>query len=112
YQIAFDLALEHGRRQGVYLAEMEDEDGQRFLRISTPIGPMADTDPRRCLQFNWQQRTGFLAISNLDDIPWLHLCENRPYASLDKDELNRVVREVGSLGDRLEQMLTRGVDAT
>ena len=111
YLISFDLAVSPDRWQGIYLAELEDEAGLRYLRVSTPIGPLAGTDPSRCLRFNWQQRTGFLAVADLDGSPYLHLCENRPYEFLDDKELERVVRELGSLGDQLEQALAIGDDA-
>lgn len=111
YLISFDLELALDRSQGIYLAELEDESGRRYLRISTPIGPLAGTDPNRCLRFNWQQRTGFLAVADLDGSPYLHLCENRPYEFLDQAELQRVVRELGTLGDQLEQIIAAGEDA-
>lgn len=110
YLISFDLDLAQDRCQGIYLAELEDESGRRYLRISTPIGPLAGTDPNRCLRFNWQQRTGFLAVADLDGSPYLHLCENRPYEFLDAAELQRVVRELGVLGDQLEQLIATGAD--
>jgi hypothetical protein len=111
YLISFDLKLSPDRYQGVYLAELEDEAGCRYLRVSTPIGPLAGTDPIRCLRFNWQQRTGFLAVADLDGSPYLHLCENRPYEFLDRAELQRVVRELGVLGDQLEQLIATGNDS-
>ncbi len=111
YLISFDLTLEHGRHQGLYLAEMEDEEGHKHLRISTPIGPATGLDALRCLRFNWEQRTGYLAISDLDGSPYLHLVENRPYKLLQGDELDRVVTELGQLGDRLEQAISTGGDA-
>ena len=110
YLISFDLTLDSGRHQGMYLAEMEDEDGGKYLRISTPIGPYAGLDGARCLRFNWEQRTGYLAISDLDGSPFLHLCENRPYALLSEEELDRVVNELGALGDRMEQAISSGGD--
>jgi len=110
YLISFDLTLDSGRHQGMYLAEMEDEDGGKYLRISTPIGPFAGLDGVRCLRFNWEQRTGYLAISDLDGSPFLHLCENRPYGLLSEEELDRVVLELGSLGDRMEQAISAGGD--
>jgi hypothetical protein len=103
YLISFDLELPLGRHQGIYLTELEDERGRRYLRISTPIGPLAGTDARRCLRFNWEQRTGFLASADLDGSPYLHLCENRPYDFLDTSELERLIVELGVLGDHLEQ---------
>ncbi|KZC16166.1 hypothetical protein RHOFW510R12_20485 [Rhodanobacter sp. FW510-R12] len=111
YLISFDLQLAKDRSQGIYLAELEDESGRRYLRISTPIGPLAGVDPGRCLRFNWQQRTGFLAVADLDGSPYLHLCENRPYEFLDAAELQRVVRELGTLGDQLERLIAVGDDS-
>jgi hypothetical protein len=111
YLISFDLALAKDRFQGIYLAELEDEEGRRYLRISTPVGPLAGTDPNRCLRFNWLQRTGFLAVADLDGSPYLHLCENRPYEVLDSSELQRLIEELGSLGDELEQVLAADSDA-
>ena len=105
YLISFDLALPLGRQQGIYLAELEDESGRQYLRVSTPIGPLAGTDPDRCLRFNWQQRTGFLAVADLDGSPYLHLCENRPYEFLDDAELQRLMQELGQLGNQLEQVI-------
>lgn len=111
YLISFDLDTGQDRHQGIYLAELEDEAGRRYLRVSTPIGPLAGTDPARCLRFNWQQRTGFLAMADLDGSPYLHLCENRPYDFLDAGELQRMIEELGSLGDQLEQIVAKGGDS-
>lgn len=111
YLISFDLDLANGRHQGIYLAEMEDENERKYLRISTPIGPLTGIDARRCLRFNWEQRVGFLAVSDLDGSPYLHLCENRPYELLDADELRHVIDEIGPLGDQLEQAISKGGDA-
>ena len=111
YLISFDLTLAHDRHQGIYLAEMEDEEGNKHLRISTPIGPATGIDATRCLRFNWEQRTGYFAISDLDGSPYLHLCENRPYELLQGAELDRVIAELGQLGDRLEQAVSSGGDA-
>lgn len=111
YLVSFDLTLDDARHQGIYLAEMDDEDGQKYLRISTPIGPYTGMDGLRCLRFNWEQRTGYLAVSDLEGSPYLQLCENRPYALLTEAELDRVVAELGALGDRLEQAISSGGDS-
>ena len=66
YLISFDLTVASGRHQGIYLAELEDESDRRFLRISTPVGPLSGIDAQRALRFNWEQRTGFLAVTDLD----------------------------------------------
>lgn len=111
YLISFDLSLAGDRHQGIFLAEMDDEDGNKYLRISTPIGPATGIEAMRCLRFNWEQRTGYLAISDLDGSPYLHLVENRPYKQLQGDELDRVINELGQLGDRLEQATSAGGDS-
>ena len=111
YLLSFDLAVRDGRHQGIYLVEMEGEDGRRYLRVSTPIGPFAGMDAKRCLRFNWEQRTGYLAVSDLDGAPYLHLCENRPYALLDADELDRLIGEIGPLGDQLARAIPAAGDA-
>jgi len=111
YLISFDLELPDGRHQGIYLAELEDGEGRRFLRLSTPIGPLAGVDARRCLRFNWEQRTGYLAEADLDGSPFLHLCENRPYDYLDEHELARLIEELGATGDQLEQVVNGEADA-
>lgn len=110
YLISLDLTVRDGRHQGVYLAEMEDDAGEKFLRISTPIGPCTGVDAMRCLRFNWEQRTGYLAVSDLEGSPYLQLCENHPYNLVTEAEIDRVVNELGELGDRMEQAISRGGD--
>ena len=111
YLISFDLDLRRARHQGMYLVDLEGEAGRKYLRVSTPIGPVVGMDAERCLRFNWEQRAGFLAISDLEGSPYLHLCENRPYDILSLDELERLIRELGILGDQLEQALCSEGDA-
>lgn len=108
YLISFDLDLPQGRRQSMYLAELEDDAGYRCLRISTPVCPLVGTDPQRCLRFNWEQRCGYLAIADLDGTPYLHLCENRPYRLLDEGELRRVIAELGRLAGELGRLVAGG----
>ena len=79
YLISFDLSVAEGRHQGLYLAEMDDEDGAKYLRISTPIGPYTGMDGMRCLRFNWEQRTGYLAVSDLEGSPYLRHFKRRRY---------------------------------
>lgn len=107
FLLSFELKIGEGeRRQGMYLAELEAEDGSKLLRISTPITRTARVNAERCLRFNWAQRVGFLAVSELDGHDWLHLCENRPYHALNDEELAKLVSEIGPLADRLERMLS------
>lgn len=111
YLISFDLGVDGDRHQGMYLAELEDEEGRKYLRISTPLGPLTGMDAKRCLCFNWEQRVGFLAVSDLDDAPYLHLCENRPYELLTETELKRLIAEIGPFADRIEKSMSAGGDA-
>ncbi len=111
YLICFDLSLDDGKRhQGLYLAELNDENERKYLRISTPIGPLTGMDAKRCLRFNWEQRIGYLAVNDLDGSPYLHLCENRPYELLTTVELELLINEIGPLGDGLEQAISAGGD--
>ncbi len=71
---------------------------------------MTGLDARRSLEFNWQQRVGYLAQSMLDGVPYLHLCENRPYDGLNASEIDRLVLEIGGLGDTLERAFSAGGD--
>lgn len=111
YLISFDVNLPEDRRQGIYLAELDGEEERKFLRVSTPIAPLTGVDPQRCLRFNWEQRTGYLAVSDLDGSPYLQLCENCPYDRLTSGELDRLIAELASLGDQLERALSSDSDA-
>ncbi len=50
-------------------------------------------------------------MADLDGAPYLHLCENRPYEFLDTSELQRLIVELGTLGDQLEQIIGMQKDA-
>lgn len=111
YVLCVELSLDTGKRhQSVFLAELEDDDGRRLLRASTIIAPITGIDARRMLAYNWHSRVGWLAIGELDGVPYLQLCENRPYAGLDGAELDRLVLEIGGQGDRMERLLSAGGD--
>ena len=110
YLVCLQISLNEGRRhQSVYLAELEHE-GRRILRVSTVLAPTTGVDLKRALAFNWESPVGYFAISSLDGVPYLQLCENRPYEHLDGQELDRLVLEIGGLGDRIEDRLTAGGD--
>ena len=111
YLVSFDLALGEGRRQSMFLAEIEGEDGARYLRLSTPIAPLGRFDAAKCLQFNWAQRVGWFALSEIDGQDFLHLCENRPYDGLVAAEVDALVEEIGRLADNLERLINLGADA-
>ncbi|WP_149193909.1 hypothetical protein [Luteimonas suaedae] len=111
YVICVELSLDNGRRhQAIFLSELQDDDGRAYLRASTVIAPITGVDARRALVFNWESRVGYLAVGDLDGVPYLQLCENRPYAALDAAELGRLVLEIGGMGDRLERALSADGD--
>ncbi len=110
YLIAIDVSLEGGRSQGVFLADLEHEDGTRLLRISSPVAPLDALDALRCLRFNWAQRVGFLAAGELDGRDYLHVCENRRYQALQAEDVDGLLGEIADLADRLESLLNEGRD--
>lgn len=111
YVVCVELSLDGGKRhQAIFLSEMQDDDGRRYLRASTVIAPTTGVDCRRALAFNWESRVGYLAIGELDGVPYIQLCENRPYESLGAAEVDRLVLEIGGMGDRLERELSAGGD--
>ena len=111
YVLCVELSLEQGRRhQAIFLSELEDDDGRTYLRFSTVIAPTTGIDCRRALAFNWESRVGYLSIGELDRVPYLQLCENRPYDSLNAAEVDRLILEIGGVGDQLERALSAGGD--
>lgn len=111
YVMCVELSLEQGRRhQAIFLSEIQDDDGRNYLRVSTAVAPTTGLDARRALAFNWESRVGYLAIGELDGVPYLQLCENRPYDGLSAAEVDRLVLEIGGMGDRMERMLSAGGD--
>lgn len=109
--ICIELSLEQGtRHQAIFLSELEDDDGRPYLRVSSAVAPTTGLDARRALVFNWQSRVGYLAIGDLDGVPYLQLVENRPYEGLEAAEIDRLVLEIGGLGDKMERMMSAGGD--
>lgn len=107
YMLCVELSLDAGRRhQAIFLSELRGDDGRNYLRVSTAIAPTTGIDGKRALAFNWQSRVGYLAIGDLDGVPYLQLCDNRPYDALTPSELDRLVLEIGGMGDRLERLLS------
>ena len=111
FVVCVELSLAKGKRhQAIFLSEMQDDDGRDYLRVSTAIAPTTGLDARRALAFNWESRVGFLAIGELDGVPYLQLCENRPYDCLDAAEVDRLVLEIGGTGDEMERRMSAGGD--
>ena len=111
FVLCVELSLAQGKRhQAIFLSEMQDDDGRDYLRVSTAIAPTTGLDARRALAFNRESRVGFLAIGELDGVPYLQLCENRPYDCLDAAEVDRLVLEIGGTGDEMERRMSAGGD--
>ena len=111
YVLCVELSLDAGRRhQAIFLSELHDDDGRCYLRASTAVAPITGIDARRALAFNWGTRVGYLAIGELDGVPYLQLCENRPYDCLNAAEIDRLVLEIGGTGDEMERRMSAGGD--
>jgi hypothetical protein len=111
YMVCVELSLDQGRRhQSVFLAEVEDDDARKYLRVSTVVAPMTGLDAKKMLAYNWNSRVGYMACGELDGVPYLQLCENRPYETLSPGEVERLILEIGGTGDHLERNLSAGGD--
>lgn len=107
YVACVELSLASGNRhQAIFLSELGNDDDRAYLRVSTVIAPITGIDARRALIFNWQSSVGYLSIGDLDGVPYLQLCENRPYEGLTPAEVDRMILEIGGLGDSMERALS------
>ena len=110
--VSFEFPLGKGRRQSIFLAELESENGRRVLRVETPVAPLADLDAEKCLRINLTQRVGYLAVGDMDSVPYIKMCENLPYAFVGEDELDYTIRNVAATADKMEEFLEPGDDIT
>jgi len=99
-----------GRRQSVFLAELQSPDGKRFLRVETTVAPLARHDSEKCLRVNLMLRTGYLAVGDMEGVAFLKLCENMMYNSLTVEALDYMVHHLAELGDKIEVTLNKGGD--
>jgi hypothetical protein len=109
--VSFEYAFKsNDRRQSIFLAELETADGRRVLRVETPVAPLEDLDAEKCLRINLTQRVGYLAVGDLDGVPYIKMCENLPYAFVGEQELDYTIRNVAQTADKMEQFLEPGRD--
>ena len=111
--ISFEYPIQSAgglRRQGIFLAELETSGGRRVLRVETPVAPLDDLSAEKCLRINLTQRVGYLAVGDLDGVPYIKMCENLPYAFVGEEELDYTIRNVAQTADKLEQFLEPGKD--
>lgn len=97
-----------GRLQSMFLAELKTSDGRRVMRVETPVVPLADLAAEKCLRINLMQRVGYLAVGDLDGVPYIKMCENLPYAFLTDQELDYVILNIAHTADQMEQSLEPG----
>lgn len=111
--LSFECPLDESERlQSIFLAELQTSDGRRVLRVETPVVPLTDLDAEKCLRINLMQRVGYLAVGDLDGVPYIKMCENLPYAFLMDQELEYVIHHVARTADQMEQSLEPGEDIT
>jgi len=115
HQEKFLLGLEipigkNGRRQSVFLAEVKDADDRRILHLESTVGPLAQHDPIKVLRINLMLRVGYLAVGDLESVPFLKLCENIGYRHLSEELLIETISHLARLGDEMEQTLTHRGD--
>jgi hypothetical protein len=109
--IGFEVPMQQpGRLQSMYLAELQTSDGRRVLRVETTVAPLVDLDAEKCLRINLTQRVGYLAVGDLDGIPYIKMCENLPYGSLEAQLLDYVILQLANEADQMEQSLEPGDD--
>lgn len=109
--ISFEYPIEGGDRlQSIFLAELKANDGRRVLRVETPVAPLFDLAAEKCLRINLMQRVGYLAVGDLDGVPYIKMCENLPYAFLGDEELDYTIKHVARTADNMELSLEPGDD--
>ena len=111
--VSFEFPIDGSKRlQSMFLAELKTNDGRRVLRVETPVAPLADLRAEKCLRINLTQRVGYLAVGDLDGVPYIKMCENLPYAFVGEQELDYVIRRVALAADQMEQFLEPDEDIT
>ena len=109
--ISFEYPIEvNDRLQTIFLAELKANDGRRVLRVETPVVPLSDLAAEKCLRINLMQRVGYLAVGDLDGVPYIKMCENLPYAFLGDQELEYTIKHVARTADNMELSLEPGED--
>ncbi len=111
FLVGIEIAIpDKGRRQSVFLAEIEDRQGERYLRIETIVAPLERFSSEKCLRLNLMLRVGYLAVGDLDGTPYIKMCENISYEMLNKHHLHTMIDLVARLADEIENALSEGAD--
>jgi len=99
-----------GRHQSVFLAEIKDDNDRRYLHLESTVGPLGQHDPLKILRVNLMLRVGYLAVGDLEGVPFLKLCKNIGYRYVSQELVLESVQQIAELGDEMEQTLTHGGD--
>ena len=83
---------------------------RRILRVETAVSPLGHHDPVKVLRVNLMLRGGYLAVGDLEGVPFLKLCDNLDFRYLSIEALDDRLQRLGRLGDDIEDMLTDGHD--
>jgi len=110
FVLGMEIPADGGRHQSVFLAEVKDANDRRYLHFETTVGPLGSHDPVKVLRVNLMLRTGYLAIGDLESVPFLKLCDNIAYRHLDEEMLIDTIQRMAQLGDEIERTLTHGGD--
>ena len=111
FLLAVDVQVgDAGRRQDIFLAELKNSDERRVLRLETNIAPLGEHDAEKCLRVNLMLRVGYLAVGDMDGVPFIKLCHNLTYDLLSETSLRYVINHLALLGDSIEDTLTGGKD--
>lgn len=115
YSEPFMIAVEvptgpSGRRQDVFVAEIKNSDDRRILRLESNIAPLAAHQAEKCLRVNLMLRIGYLAVGDMDGVPFIKLCHNLLYDLVDEHNLQYIIEHLARLADGMEETLTGGDD--
>jgi len=110
FVLGLEIDTGEGRHQSVFLAELMDDDDRRYLRLETAVAPLGHQDAVKLLRINLTLRVGYLAVGDLEGVPFLKLCKNNAYRYLTEQMLIDDIRQIAKLGDQIEKMLMHGED--
>ncbi len=111
FMLAVEVKVgEEGRSQDIFLAELKNSDERRVLRMETNVAPLGEHDAEKCLRVNLMLRIGYLAVGDLDGMPFIKLCHNMTYDQLSDASLRYGINHLALLGDSIENTLTGGED--
>lgn len=101
-----ELSLESGRKQSVFVECSQYTPGHKLLLIYSVCCPADPTYYEYALRLNSEIPHGGLAIRNIHGKDHFVMVESYPRSTVDVEEIQRSVYEVGQRADDLEKLLT------